>query len=83
MATRSKGKERFPVITDWKGGLPEYVRWLHRSAMEEKAADEYTAGHIAGFLIREADVILCPDLAGIKMVYLVYKERNTNGNVVL
>jgi len=67
----------------WKGVLPDYVRWLHNSAINAHAADEYTRGHIAGFLIKEEDIMMCDQLEGIKMVYLVYKERGNADPVSL
>jgi len=68
-------KGNVPLVVDWPTPIPDYVKWLHNSAIQQRAADEYTSGHVAGFHIREADIQWCPDLEGISMVYLVYKER--------
>ena len=69
-------------IMDWKGGLPDYIKWLHRAGIDCASADEYTAGHIIGFLVREVDVIMCPALEGIEKVYMVYRDRRPNVNAL-
>ena len=77
MPTRkAKRKVENPVIVaDWVGVLPEYVRWLHHAAVSG-GADEYTDNHIAGFGIKDTDLMLCPTLEDYGTVYLVYKERH-------
>ena len=66
------------IVAEWRGELPDYIHWLHNSATREHMADEYAAGHIAGFKITPTDLILVPDLKGMDMVYLVYRVRETN-----
>mgnify|MGYP001592052776 CR=1 FL=1 len=63
------------VVADWKAPLPPYIRWLHRAAIDCRAADEYTAGHIVGFKLGEQDQLLCPELEPYATVYMVYRDR--------
>lgn len=63
------------LVVDWRSPIPTYIKFLHTSATETLSADAYTKGHIAEFLIRDTDVMLCGDLKDISMVFLVYKER--------
>lgn len=66
------------VVADWRvenaDQLPSMIHWLHNAAINGNA-DEYAAGHIAGFKIGEQDVLLCPELEGISMVYMCYRGK--------
>ena len=74
--TKKAPKDDSPVlVADWVPPFPDYVRYLHRSAIDTHSADEYVKGHIAGFKITAQDQACCPSLEGVTMIYLVYKER--------
>ena len=60
------------MVGDWRGILPDYVRWLHEGAVTQ-LADEYASGHIAAFKVNEMDRMQCPELQDISMIYLVYR----------
>lgn len=64
-----------PIVGDWNGVLPEYIRWLHRAGVEQGMADNYIKDYIMVFEIQQVDTLMCESLEGIERVWLVYRRR--------
>ena len=80
LATRHRTPN--PVVRkEWRGDLPDYIHFLHNSAVHEGSADNYPQPHVAEFKITDTDRQMAPEMKEHVTIYLVYDDGRLHGKV--